>query len=615
MRLSDVLIIERLYKKTLFYKERTVVMRKTKFTALLLSAVTALSAFAPLAVSCEEPDTVNHTTSDWFAEEYASGGGSSSGAEAGCTGTYVIAPSFKAVSDWTTPALRKDFAEQILLTMDSIDDFRACAMVPLPEEDTPILSLKALGIMIGDENGDLHGEDCITREEAAVIMTRVTDFFGIERASAEAEDDEISGWAKDSVSHMMGMDIMHGVGSGFDPQGTYTVEQSVAVSNRLISKLTYAVCLMPSPSPAPAEGENPAAFASRLNALMPEDENYMFSPLSIKLALLMTANGAEGETKQEMLDAFGIKDLDAFNKKTAELMKLYESDDAIELKIANAIWHNTSMMSDSFLPSFKQTVADYYGGAAEEVSNTDAVDRINSWCDEHTNGKIPTIIDNSDFAYALTNAVYFKGDWQSPFTAANTSKGEFTERGGSSKTTDFMHQTAYFQYAESGDTQVLRMPYKRSEGSESAQTAMYVILSGENERPDLEKIFAMPFTSQKVRVTMPKFESEWSKLLNPYLNALGINTAFDTRSADFSNMCPKALEYGVYIESVLHKTYIKVDEKGSEAAAVTAIAVGSSAAPKPETVIDFTADRPFTYVIRDDSIGEILFAGEYAYVK
>ncbi len=375
------------------------------------------------------------------------------------------------------------------------------------------------------------------------------------------------------------------------------------------------------------KGDNKLAYS--LNELMPTDKNYMFSPVSIKMALALAANGADGETRAEILNAAGIDDLEKYNEYAQNLISAYaavsdeeekpkksdeyemygEKHEKTQLSIANSVWLNKDKADGiSFLDSYISGVQKYYYAEASAVDNNDAVNKINSWCSAKTKGKIPSIIDSPEFLAALVNAVYFKAEWVNQFDEYATREDKFTDRNGSTQTVDFMQQTEDFAYYEDNDIQLVKMPYS------GGRASMYVALSGDKRvdiTPYIEKM-----NVETVHIKMPKFKIEYSETINSMLNKLGIEKAFVGGKADFTKM----LQGGTnefYISKVLHKTYIDVDENGTEAAAVTAMMLEAACIADPEEPVikEFIADKPFGYYIIDNDTKEILFMGEYAFAK
>lgn len=373
-------------------------------------------------------------------------------------------------------------------------------------------------------------------------------------------------------------------------------------------------------TPIPSE----TTFADKLyNTMMPQDQNYMFSPLSIKMALALAANGANGDTKAEILSAMGIDDLDTFNTQAKALIDTYSQSDVVKLEIANSIWMNVSNSGGmQFSDTYKKSIADFYRGEVFDVTNETAVDEINNWVNEKTHGKITSLVDNSDFWTFLANAVYFKGKWQSPFSENATKKATFTDRNGTKSQIDFMNKTGYYNYFENDGMQIIELPYSNREEhfSESGEyqgtdvyedlsVSMFLLLPKEGRITDAEQILkTTPLQSVYVDLSIPKFKTEYSVSLMDIFAELGMKTALDKDTADFTAMYE---EGNMWISDGIHKTYINVDEQGTEAAAATGIAGGATSVP-PQPIL-FQADHPFTYIIRDNNSGEILFMGEYAF--
>ncbi len=354
------------------------------------------------------------------------------------------------------------------------------------------------------------------------------------------------------------------------------------------------------------EGNN--VFAYSLNSEMNKDSNYMLSPLSIKTALAMAANGADGNTKSEILDVLGITDLTKFNQDIKELIKRYNG--SVVLKMANSIWLNQDYYSGAdvrFNNAFKKTVKKFYDGKSAVVSSNNAVDIINNWTSDKTNGKIPNIIGNSDFLAALINAVYFKASWENEFKERMTDKGEFNNFDGTATETDFMRNVEYYDIYSDENIQMIALPYAKG-------ATMYISVDdGGNINYDS---YFNKLKSEYVNLTMPKFKLEYSEDMGVILKALGVNTAFDENLAEFGGMLDNIpAGENVYIDSVVHKTYIKVDEEGTEAAAETAVVAGAATSSRKPTPIEFTIDKPFTFIIKDNKSGEILFIGRYVRVE
>ena len=350
-------------------------------------------------------------------------------------------------------------------------------------------------------------------------------------------------------------------------------------------------------------------YEDKLFALMPKDENYMVSPFSLKAAFALAANGAAGETRDEILAAFDYESLDAYNQAVRAVTDKSAAGESTVFEVSNAVWLNTDKAQFTFQRAYTKAVSDLFGAQAGTVTDRSAVETVNAWANEKTHGKIKEIIHDSDFAALLANAVYFNGKWNVPFSGDATTDDLFTCRDGTCHTVPFMRQTGWFEYSETDGARLLSMPYRRDR--DGLQADMVLVLPGEKEvRPNalLEKA---EWKRTYVSVKLPKFELECAFQLNSVVKALGIHQSFDATEADFTPMF--GLKYA-FLDTVLQNTYLRVDEEGTEAAAVTALAMAGSAMPTelPKPIL-FHADRPFTFLIRDCESGEILFMGEYAY--
>ena len=377
----------------------------------------------------------------------------------------------------------------------------------------------------------------------------------------------------------------------------------------------------------PVEISDDMLFTDKLNAQMPTDKNYMFSPISIKMALALAANGASGETKEEILNALGVSSLDEFNTLSKDLVERYSQTDILSLNIANSIWMNKDKTSQNFSKNFKNLATEYYNADVKSVNNSNAVKEINSWVSDKTNKKIPTIIQNADDFWAmLINAIYFKGAWQDEFSEHATKPDQFNNADGTKITIDFMNKTKWFPYAETNSVKILELPYKNrvdkidSKGEylgtdryDNLDVSMYLIMSENDINVEQELSAAINdemFKSTYIKMSMPKFKIEYETSLNEMMMNMGITTAFDTQNADFTKMFDKG---NMWFTKTIHKTFINVDEKGTEAAAVTAIGMaGSSLPPEP---IELKFNKPFCFAIRDNTSGETLFMGRFAYAE
>ena len=341
---------------------------------------------------------------------------------------------------------------------------------------------------------------------------------------------------------------------------------------------------------------------------MPKDQNYMISPFSIKMAMMMAANGANDYTQKEILSALGVSSIDEYNQKANDIITRYNSNKDVNLNVANSIWLNkTEAIGANFKDTYKKIISDFYKGVAMEENADIIASKINDFIAKETNNKITNVLPTerpADFLSALVNTIYFKGSFENQFDTANTKKDTFTDRNGNKSEIDFMNQTKHFGYYENDGVQMLKMNYS------GRDIAMYILLNDDDKDVDINDIISK-MEYKKVSVSMPKFKIEFTKSFVDVLKQMGINIAF-TNVADFSNMFDNV---EVHISDVIHKTFIEVDENGTEAAAATVILMTKNSLPMPEEIKEFKANRPFTYFIRDEVSGEILFLGEYAFAK
>ena len=486
--------------------------------------------------------------------------------------------------------------------------------------------LNTMGIINGKSETEFAPDDLLTREEAATILERLINVvhpgMGTDTQYITfADSADISDWAKSSIQTIYKLGVMQGVGNNnFAPQENYTTEQAIVTlvrvyANSGVSKSDNALI------------SDDILFADKVNAQMPTDKNYMFSPMSIKMALALAANGASGETQQQILNALGLTSLDEFNSLSKDLIARYSQTDILKLNIANSIWMNKDKTSQNFSETFKKTATDFYDAEVKSINNSNAVKEINSWVSDKTNGKIPTIIQNADDFWAmLINAIYFKGAWQDEFSVNATKPDQFNNADGTKITVDFMNKTKWFPYAETKSVKMIELPYQNrvqnfSEDGEYLDTdvykdldvSMYLIMPEGDINVEQELSAAIndnAFKSTYIKMAMPKFKIEYSTDLNEIFMNMSITTAFDDKTADFTKMFDKG---NMWFTKTIHKTFIDVDEKGTEAAAVTAIGMAGSALP-PEP-IELKFNKPFYFAIRDNTSGETLFMGRFAYAE
>jgi len=343
-------------------------------------------------------------------------------------------------------------------------------------------------------------------------------------------------------------------------------------------------------------------------------KNIFFSPYSISTALAMTYAGARGETAKQMARVLH------FTLAQAALHPAYKglldsiataSSRDNQLRVANALWGQKGFR---FLDSFLALTRKSYGAGLSPVdfrNQTEAARKtINRWVEKKTERKIvdlipPGVLTNLT-RLVLTNAIYFKGTWETQFPKKSTRPRPFTLLGGKQVQAPMMQQTAKVRYADLGEMQAVELPYK------GARLSMVVLLPKKTDGlPGLEKKLSPALLTRaigklkrrKVRVLLPRFKSSSTFMLSQALKAMGMPLAFSD-SADFTGMAKKA---ELKITEVVHKAFVDVNEEGTEAAAATAVVVGlrGLAAPTPE----LRADHPFLFLIRERATGTILFLG------
>ena len=347
-----------------------------------------------------------------------------------------------------------------------------------------------------------------------------------------------------------------------------------------------------------------------------EDENIFYSPASLYVAFSLLYEGAKENTAQQIEDVFGFES-DAFARQNATahtLSSLNRDDDYVTLNMANALWITDEYeIYESYLDTARST---YLAGAqtVDFVNDTDdSVKRINDWAAEKTNDKITEVILKEDVgkytAMVINNAIYFKGTWLTQFAEEDTKKSEFHTNSTDSVNADFMNVKSAFNYTHSDGVQVLQMPYKGD------RLSMLVILPDDPDMREFEESLSAQqiqkwtdnLSNQEVIVSMPKFETKTKYSLNGPLTSMGMPVVFDKRHADLSGIGP-IIDYNLYVSKATHDAYVKVNEEGTEAAAVTTIIV-SAYVTAPPPLPRFIADHPFLFVIQDDESGMILFMG------
>ncbi|MFC1683293.1 serpin family protein [Candidatus Zixiibacteriota bacterium] len=345
------------------------------------------------------------------------------------------------------------------------------------------------------------------------------------------------------------------------------------------------------------------------------DENVFISPLSVAMCLGMAYNGADGSTREEMAQTLELSGL-SVEQVNGSYRYLIETlaglDPTVRFDIANSIWYNDTFPEPR--AEFLNACQDYFSALVTGLNfgAWDAAATINAWVEENTNGRIDQIVDDPiDPLYVmfLINAIYFKGDWTYRFDPELTDNALFTLPDGSETTCRMMTQRGRYWHYTGDDFWALDLPYG------GADFRMTIVLP--DEGVDLDSLIASidpqdwdqtlmddwltSLHRDSLNIYIPKFALEYELYMKEVLTALGMDLAF-TPAADFTNMYSGG---GVWIDEVKHKTFIEVNEEGTEAAAVTSTAVATGIS---EDI--FLVNRPFAFVIRENYSGTILFIGK-----
>ncbi|ANH83874.1 proteinase inhibitor I4 serpin [Niabella ginsenosidivorans] len=338
-------------------------------------------------------------------------------------------------------------------------------------------------------------------------------------------------------------------------------------------------------------------------------DNIFISPLSLHIAMGMVANGATGDTRSEIIKTLGAENLsmDELNQSYLTLLeKLPKADPKVSLALANSIWYKNNFSVEA---SFLNIMKDYFKAQVTGLPfQPSDVATINQWASDHTNGKIPEVIDHFDpkLVMLLMNALYFKGDWKSKFNTADTRTENFTKQGGSKMPVKMMHLKDTVQYAATPGFDVVQKPYG------NGQFTMTILLP---KRVPVSELFAPMDADQwqtvqsglrtaTVDIGLPKFTLKQEYNLNSTLQALGIKKAF-TDAAQFDGFSKTPTK----ISFVKQNTFAAVDEEGTEAAAVTTGGIEVTSLPaNPQ----FICNRPFGIIISETTSNSILFMGRIA---
>lgn len=345
-----------------------------------------------------------------------------------------------------------------------------------------------------------------------------------------------------------------------------------------------------------------------------EKGNLFYSPYSVSLALGMTYAGARGQTEDEMAGTLNFnlpqEELHpAFNALDRSLADSGENDN-FTLNVANSFWGQENY---PFLDSYLEALAVNYGAGLRALNfrnNPDSARKtINEWVEDRTENKIKDLLPPKSITdqtrAVITNAIYFNAVWKNQFQESDTENGKFKLLDGGEVTVPMMSQNETFRYAAGGNYQAVELPYQ------GENMSMLILMPSRDKFEDFEKSLDMNLInritenleSQRVSLKMPKFEFESKMSLGDILSDMGMPSAFKPGIADFSGMTG---DKSLFISKVLHKAFISVDEKGTEAAAATAVVMELSAVTPG---IELSIDHPFIFIIRDDETGSVLFLG------
>jgi serine protease inhibitor len=344
------------------------------------------------------------------------------------------------------------------------------------------------------------------------------------------------------------------------------------------------------------------------------EENIFISPVSISIALSMLYNGSEGESKAEMAEVLKLQDLDMqeLNNSSKSFISLMNNKKNAEVNIANSLWSRDSF---GLSQDFRQTLQDFYFAEAGSLdfSKESSAEKINDWVKDKTKGKIDKIIDkrvSESTVLFLINAIYFKGQWEDEFDKDSTEKDEF-KGVNLSEQVDFMQRFGDYKYLERGGDKVIKIPYR------DRDMYMLVVLPERSPSDFLKDktfedigLLAGETIEREGRIKLPRFTVEYDKTLNDTLKAMGIESIF-VPGNDLDSIMdnPEATAENLFISQVKHKSFIEVNEKGTEAAAVTSIQ-GELTSASPDTEpFSMIVDRPFLYMIMDESTESALFMG------
>lgn len=554
----------------------------------LISLVLACLVLAS-ATSCLAVDTADGgwTASSWAKEEVA---------QADAAG---LLPDLLAQADLTQPITRLEYAHAIiaLYTARTGEDptLQDSRNVAFPDCNDPMVrAADRLGLIAGFPDGTFRPDELLTREQAAVLLDRVLDATKgallIDGLWSWSDSDRIGSWAAASVETLAKGGVLQGRADGtFGPKDSLTRQEALLLDLRLANS-----CLEPV-----ATGDFAADLFARVRG-----QNVVLSPASAAMALGLVQAGAQGETKAELDRVLTGTDP---AKLYAALTKATKDGPTVE--VANSLWFDTSVSpSQSYLSRVKGA----YGAESQtlDLPTRDAMDRINAWVKAKTHDLIPALLSEplaDDQVAVLLNALYFKGDWAVPFDKASTRDLDFTTAGGKTVSVPFLRDTRTMSYLDTDACTGVVLPY-RGEGDWSliALLPKDGHTAAELAGSDFAAL-TKAAQDERVALALPKLTLEGTYDLTDAFKGLGLTTAF-SGAADLSGIgtCTKG---DLYLSQVLQKTYLRVDEKGTEAAAVTAAMAGATSSPV-EPPVELIFDRPFLVCLWHSEAAQALFLAQ-----
>jgi len=349
-------------------------------------------------------------------------------------------------------------------------------------------------------------------------------------------------------------------------------------------------------------------FLKRINEQEQRSENIFISPLSLHMALGMLLNGAEGQTADEIKKALQLDgvSLEEANQTYAMLINgLPGADPKVTTKLANSVWYRSNFTPE---PSYLSMTKDIFKAqiSGEDFSNPATVEKINRWASDNTNGTIKKVVTEikPEQVLFLLNALYFKGDWQYPFNTQQTADYPFELASGQEKSVKLMSMTRNLRHTDRDKYSAFELPYGNGTYTMTvllpkAESSVNAVINALNATE--WSALQQTMSESKVNVGLPRFTLSYEATLNSTLGQLGMPTAF-TDAANFAKISKTT---GLKISTVKQNTFVAIDEKGTEAGAVTSI--GVEVTSMPPSII---CDRPFLFLITEKQTGSVLFMGK-----